>query len=209
MVSKTQFVKKNEGPPLVFQCKTKRNRKSTKVKCSKTKQRMENYCLIIILNLASSLKKHATISTSPFPMGGIPMFRSVIYKDHFRTKILQLHSPKTSISPENWWLNPWNFGKKAYFQELPHHFCYPFLYIFKLHQFSRNSPFQSSISVLALLMGNIPHSCGTYEIWNIHINCIKLCICLIYNIIFILVFSIMSIMLEVPNNPTQRHTKMP
>lgn len=62
------------------------------------------------------LKKHATISTSPFPMGGIPMFRSVIYKDHFRTKILQLHSPKTSISPENWWLNPWNFGKKPIFR---------------------------------------------------------------------------------------------
>ena len=77
----------------------------------------------------------------------------MIYKDHFRTKILQLHSPKTSISPENWWLNPWNFGKKPIFRTLPHHFCYPFLYIFKPHQFSGNSPFQSSISVLALLMG--------------------------------------------------------
>ena len=57
MASKTQFVKKNKGPTPVFQRKTKdRNRNSTKIKCSKTKQRMEKYYLISILNLASSLK---------------------------------------------------------------------------------------------------------------------------------------------------------
>ena len=199
MASKTQFVKKNEGPTPVFQCKTKRNRNSTKSKVFQNQTKNGMILSHHYFEFGIQLKKHATISTSPFPMGGIPMFRSMIYKDHFRTKILQLHSQKTRISPENWWLNPLNFGKKPIFRS--------YLTIFVTHSciYSNLANFpEIPVPVLDFSPGTVDgqHPAQLWDLWNIHINCIKLCICIIYNIIFILVFSIMSIMFEVPSNPT-------
>lgn len=167
MVSKTQFVKKNEGPPLVFQCKTKRNRNSTKVKCSKTKQRMENYCLIIILNLASSLK-----NMLPFPLllsqwveyqcSG-PWFTRITFEQRSFNYTPRKLKYRLKIDG-----GIHEISAKILFSGVTSPFLLPILVynIFKPHQFSGNSPFQSSISVLALLMGNIPHSCGTYEIFR-------------------------------------------